>query len=128
MFCGQCGEKLGPATRFCTRCAASTRVAMSSATRATTTEPAGWMKVLARLFGMQSEAAPDAVAALPSEPAGDTSAIRVRALSEPTLASTPRTTAEPVSASGKLSYRLNHRFLTRAEASSFRVLQLALPD
>jgi hypothetical protein len=69
------------------------------------------MARLARLFFGQ----PDSPAALATP------------LPEPLVDSLPRPVAAE-SPQEKLPYRLNDKFLTRAEASFFRVLQLALPE
>ena len=125
MFCRSCGKHLYPDAAFCSHCGAAVATAPPSsspnsgaagtsapASVPASEEPVGWMKLLARLFGAKPE--------IPDAPVESLSPAPVPLPLPPStpVAPLPDAAAPPE----KLPYRLNNKFLTRAEASFFRVL------
>ena len=116
MFCSSCDLPVQPDAKFCTACGAATAAALTTVAPA----PAGCMGFLARLFGANSAVRDEA----PKDP--DSFWNKLLGVGSSTPAPSPRATAANVAES--LPYRLNNKFLTRAEGSFFRVLQQALPE
>ena len=127
MVCPTCRTQHRAAARFCTQCGTSV-VPAPAAGSPPSTEPAGWMQRLARLFGAKPAVPVEPVAPVAEVPPGPFPGTTSRDIpSNPFPPARPRST--PADATPEaLPYRLNDKFLTRAEASFFRVLQLALPD
>ena len=128
MFCSKCGVEARPDAKFCSACGAPVTPSPAPAVATREPEPAGWMKALARLFGAKPAPIPQETHPAPmQEPPEDPESFWVKPLMPGPVAPAPSPTPQPATAD-KLPYRLNHKFLTRAEASFFRVLQLALPE
>ncbi len=123
MFCQKCGRQVQPDAKFCMSCGAAIATSPALPPSTPATEPAGWMKLLGRIFGAKPDPSP-----VPEPEPGprapeDREGFWNKLLAPGPAAPTQSPTAPPAPATESLPYRLNHKFLTRAEASFFRVLQ-----
>jgi hypothetical protein len=89
---------------------------------------AGCLGFLARLFGVKPVPSRDAYPAAQHEATKEAGSFWDKFLGADSSTSLPSSTAELAEEPEVLPYRLKDRFFSRAEASFFRVLQLALPD